>query len=111
MERLIKGDIIVIPFPFSDLSQNKRRPACVLADLDGNDLILCQITSKTVKDGYAIGISDMDFKKGSLKKDSNIRVNKLFTADQTIALYKIGTLKETKIKEIITAVINIFNEK
>jgi len=46
MERFVKGDIVVIPFPFSDLSQHKRRPAMVLADLKGEDLILCQITSK-----------------------------------------------------------------
>jgi len=37
--RFIKGDIVVVPFPFSDLSQSKRRPALVLADLEGDDLI------------------------------------------------------------------------
>jgi mRNA interferase MazF len=41
MERFIKGDIIVIPFPFSDLSRNKRRPAFVIRDLPDNDILLC----------------------------------------------------------------------
>jgi len=50
MERLVKGDII----PFSDLTYSKRRPALVISALEGDDLILCQITSKTVKDKYAI---------------------------------------------------------
>jgi len=45
MARFVKGDVVVIPFPFSDLSQAKRRPALVLAELEGNDRILCQITS------------------------------------------------------------------
>ena len=45
MGRFIKGDVVVVPFPFSDLSTSKRRPALVLADLAGDDLILCQITS------------------------------------------------------------------
>ena len=46
MGKFVKGDIVVIPFPFSDLSSSKRRPALVLAGLKGNDIILCQITSK-----------------------------------------------------------------
>jgi len=42
MGKFIKGEIVVIPFPFSDLSASKRRPALVLVDLPGDDLILCQ---------------------------------------------------------------------
>lgn len=40
MERPVKGDIVVIPFPFSDLSDAKRRPALVSATLAGEDIIL-----------------------------------------------------------------------
>ncbi len=54
MERFVKGDIVVLPFPYSDLSSSKKRPAMVLADLKGDDIILCQITSQFVKDNYAI---------------------------------------------------------
>jgi len=43
MERLVKGDVVVLPFPFSDLSQSKKRPAFVVAPLQGDDVILCQI--------------------------------------------------------------------
>lgn len=45
MAKFVKGDVVVIPFPFSDLSQAKRCPALVLAGLSGDDIILCQITS------------------------------------------------------------------
>lgn len=45
MAKFVKGDVVVVPFPFSDLTQAKRGPAFVLAELTGNDLILCQITS------------------------------------------------------------------
>ena len=48
MARFIKGDVVVLPFPFSDMTQAKRRPAMVVADLKGNDVILCQITSQWV---------------------------------------------------------------
>ena len=50
MERFVKGNVVIIPFPFSDLSDSKRRPALVLADLQGNDIILCQITSQNSSD-------------------------------------------------------------
>ena len=48
MARFVKGDVVVVPFPFSDLSQAKRRPALVISVLEGDDLILCQITSQVV---------------------------------------------------------------
>ena len=96
MEKFVKGDIIVIPFPFSDLSTTKKRPAMVLKELKGEDLILCQITSKNTKDTYSISLSEKEFKTGTLKQDSNIRPNKIFTAENSIIEYKIGSLKETK---------------
>jgi mRNA interferase MazF len=48
--RFVKGEVVVVPFPFSDLTASKRRPALVIADLDGDDVILCQITSQAIKD-------------------------------------------------------------
>ena len=107
MERFIKGDIVVVPFPFSDLSQSKKRPALVITSLIGDDFILCQITSQLAKDSYAVAISEDDFQEGSLKKSSNVRPNRLFTADQHILLKKIGYLKEQKMSEIIQKIIEI----
>ncbi len=66
MARFVKGDVVVIPFPFSDLSQSKRRPALVVATLEGDDVILCQLTSKTIRDDYAIPLDDADFASGNL---------------------------------------------
>jgi len=103
----VKGDVVVVPFPFSDLSQSKKRPALVIANLKGDDLILCQITSQKVKDSYAITITSEDFESGSLKQTSNVRPNRIFTADQSIILYKIGRLKKRKIEEVTQAIIKI----
>jgi mRNA interferase MazF len=50
MAEFVKGDVVVVPFPFSDLTQAKRRPALVIATLAGDDLILCQITSQKIID-------------------------------------------------------------
>lgn len=77
MEEFVKGDIVILPFPFSDLSKSKKRPALVVANLKGDDIILCQITSQTKVDDYSIVLTDGDFKKGSLNLTSLIRPNRL----------------------------------
>ena len=110
MARFVKGDVVVIPFPFSDLSQSKRRPALVLAVLQGNDMILCQITSKSVKDNYAIPLEQTDFASGSLNQESNIRPNRLFTADNQIILYRIGNIKKIKLDQVINKIVEIIKE-
>ncbi len=110
MERFVKGDIVVVPFPFSDLTQMKRRPALVLAVLDGDDIILCQITSHTIRDQYAIPVTHTDLDIGNLKQASNIRPNRLFTIDSHIVLYIIDTLKREKITEVIKKTIKILKE-
>lgn len=97
----MKGDVVVVPFPFSDLTQAKRRPALVLATLPGDDLILCQITSQITSDQYAFPIDDSDFETGYLKRKSNIRPNRIATADSSIILYRVGHLKSDKTKEVI----------
>lgn len=107
MAKFVKGDVVVIPFPFSDLSQSKRRPALVIAPLEGNDAILCQITSKTIKDSYAISIDDTDFASGSLRQPGNIRPNRLFTADSNIILYRVGSIKKEKLTQVVERVIEI----
>ena len=107
MARFMKGDVVVVPFPFSDLTCAKRRPALVLANLEGDDLILCQITSRKVTDKYACPIGDRDFAEGGLRQESNIRPNRIFTADRRIVLYKVGRLRPGKIREAIEKVVSI----
>ncbi|MEG5114794.1 type II toxin-antitoxin system PemK/MazF family toxin, partial [Microcoleus sp. A2-C5] len=67
LNREVLGDVVVVPFPFSDLTQAKRRPALVIATLTGDDLILCQITSQRIADRYAITLESSDFSEGRLK--------------------------------------------
>ena len=55
------GAVVLIPFPFSDLSQAKLRPAVVLADVGRGDWILCQVTSNPYGDSRAIMLTDASF--------------------------------------------------
>lgn len=110
MEKLVKGDIVVVPFPFSDLSSSKRRPALVIATLDGDDVILCQITSQQTKDRYALPITFADYKQGSLAVASNIRPNRIFTADRAIILQKAATLTDQAYNEVMKRLITILTK-
>jgi mRNA interferase MazF len=109
MEELIKGDVVVVPFPFSDLSDKKRRPAFVVKKLEGEDIILCQITSRARNDAYSIPVEKTDFSEGGLPVDSYIRPNRLFTADRGIIIKKAGKLNEGKINAVITKLIEIIS--
>ena len=109
MGKFVKGDIVVIPFPFSDLSGSKKRPALVLADLQGDDIILCQITSHQTKDKYAIAIKDSDFKIDKLTVSSNIRPNRIFTADKNIIIKKVASLNEAAVNNVIQKIISILS--
>ena len=110
MGKFVKGDIVVVPFPFSDLSNSKRRPAFVIRDFDGEDLLLCQITSQASKNELSIIIDDNDFSSGSLNKKSNIRPDKIFTCSENIILYKIGSLNETTVQKVTQSIIDLINK-
>lgn len=101
MERFAKGSVVVVPFPYSDLSQNKTRPALVLGYSQYSDLLLCQITSRPFSDPRAISITNTDFQKGSLPRNSFIRPLKLFTASQDIIICEMGILKKPNLEKVI----------
>jgi len=106
MGSFVKGEVVVFPFPFSDLSDSKRRPALVLADLSGDDLILCMIT-KSQRDSDSISVSDADFSSGKLNQLSNVRANRLFTGDANLIYYSAGQLKPNKVKEVVDKLVDI----
>ncbi len=110
MEGFVKGDVVVIPFPFSDLSASKKRPAVVVANLAGDDHIVAQITSVARSDSYSIALEAKDFKNGKLPASSVIRPNKLFTADKSLISYRAGSINNKKVKEIEKALVSIFTK-
>ena len=107
MGRFVRGDVVVITFPYSDLSAAKKRSALVVAPLDGDDVILCQITSQTVSDRYGIALGSTDFGSGGLKHASNVRPNRLFTADGRLVSYSAEVIKEEKLQEVLQRIIQI----
>ena len=97
MGAFVKGDVVVTPFPFSDLSAAKKRPALVVATLTGNDVILCQITSRAHYDGFEVPLDGSDCERGQLDQPCFIRPQRLFTLEHHIILHSIGKVTEAKL--------------
>lgn len=107
MAKFVKGDIVVVPFPFSDLTGSKKRPAMVLTSLPGDDILLCQITSQNPSGKFSVNITPIEFTEGSLPVDSNIRAEKIFTADTNIILRKAGHVSDFIIDKTISIIVGL----
>jgi mRNA interferase MazF len=99
MVKPVAGEIVVIPFPRTD--SGKRRPALVIADLPGADLILCQITSRAHFDGFAIPLDKSDCERGELGQPCFIRPQRLFSVEHHIILHSVGKVTEAKLEEVL----------
>ena len=101
------GEVVVVPFPFSDLTQSKVRPALCLADAGRGDRILCQITSQPYGDPLAIKLEDQDFATGGLRAESYARPGKLFTADTSLILSTQDQLSSLAFQRVLATVVNL----
>lgn len=110
MEKFIVGSVVLVSFPFSNLKGKKLRPALVLAQVEFDNLILCQITSRPYSSKTAITIEQSDFAEGALPLKSFARPDKLFTADLSILKGKAGILTPSKRKAILQMVRKLFTE-
>ena len=108
MGKPVAGDIVVPPFPQTNLQAGKRRPALVVASLPGDDLILCQITSQPRPDGDSIPLPGTDFAKGKLAVTSFARANRLFTVEQSVILYVAAQVNTAKLAEVRTRIRALF---
>ena len=83
----------------------------MLATLQGDDVILCQITSQARADIYAVALEPRDFSSGGLSQSSRIRPNRVFTADEAIILYRAGHITEPKLIEVIDRLTAILRQQ
>jgi mRNA interferase MazF len=99
--------IVLLPFPFSDLSSSKLRPALLLASVDKGDWVLCQITSNPYADAHAVTLSDVDFVEGGLQRISYARAGKLFTAHESLFQRVVGQLKTERHVQVVNTLVSI----
>jgi len=104
------GSVVLVPFPFSDLSEARLRPAVVLASVGKGDSILCQITSNPYSDPLAVDLSPADFARGSLQRASYARPGKLFTASGSLIVRDIGALRPESFSRVKDRVIELLRD-
>lgn len=93
-----KGDIVLVPFPFTDLQGNKTRPALIIINSE-EDVTVCFITTQIHwQDKYDLLITPSEY--NGLKRSSLIRLSKFATLDKSLILGRLGTLEEFYIKSI-----------
>ena len=95
-----QGEIVIVPFPFSDLSSIKQRPVLVLSKNVDNEetenIITCGITSNVKDARYSVLFDNNNLIDGNVPKQSRVKVDKLFTISRDIVKKKVGRInKET----------------
>ena len=110
MESPAARAVVLVRFPFSDLSGSKYRPALVLGDPGRGDFILCQITSNPYADPFAVELAASDFTEGSLQRVSFARPGKLFTAHQSLLSSRVGLLAPSSYARVVERVVALLSD-
>ena len=94
-----KFDIILVNFPFSDLKDSKVRPALVVKPLEGENTILCQITTKKRGISKYEVVLPKKACEGDIRFDSNVYIDMIFTLHESLVINKIGQIKDNYVKK------------
>ena len=96
-----KFDIVLVDFPFSDLTKTKKRPALVINSLEGENVILCQITThhRNIQK-YEIALPK-EACSGNIRFDSFVYIDMIFTLHKSLIYKKIGVINNQKVKDVI----------
>jgi mRNA interferase MazF len=108
------GNVVLIPFPFTDLSTIKQRPAVILSSSRFNqyhhDVIIAAITShvtqKLMSDEYRLNATEQH--RAGLPKPSIVKLGKIVTLDQRLIRRQLGHMPATGHKQLIKIVLTIF---
>ncbi len=107
------GEIVLVPFPFNNLSQTKRRPVLILSNNSHNessdDFVCCGITSDLDNKNSSIILESKDIKDGSIPKKSRIKYDKIFTLEKSLAIKKLGKINSSKMNLIRNSLKKLFS--
>lgn len=108
-----RGTIVLIPFPFTDLSKPKLRPVLVISNIsynkDSNDFICCGITSNLNNKNNSILLENKDMKEGRIPKKSRIKIGNIFTLQKDLAVKQVGKIDSKKINQVIYSITKLIS--
>lgn len=106
-----QGEIVIVPFPFSDLSNVKQRPVLILSkDSDNNlsdDIITCGITSNLKDVKYSVLIDNKNLERGDIPTKSRIKIDKLFTLNKSIIRKRTAKINGSTLLEVKNQFFNL----
>lgn len=99
--KYFQGDIILLPYPYTDLSKTKQRPAVIISNgaVNKQNYIVAKITSVIRGDKFSFPIAQSDIDR-ELKYESEVRTNELFTVSPTIIIKKFAAFKKEPLKRL-----------
>lgn len=106
MEGFVKGDIVVVDFPFSNQVNAKRRPVLVIKVPSGDDIIVCQMTGQSYEKPVEIQIKKEDLHQGKLSREGFVRLDKIVSLEKSLVNYRAASLKQEKFNEILDKLCN-----
>lgn len=102
---LEQGNIVLIPVPFTDLSSSKRRPVIIISSNTYNrrstDMIVIAMTSNPAQLPYSFIITTTDLAEGTLNRPGIVRVDKIYTLAQSLAVRVFGKVKPETVERAI----------
>ena len=110
-----QGDIILVPVPFTDLTSRKRRPVIVISNNDYNrtsrDMVVVAMTSQPQSSPYALTITSADLEQGTLNHPGQVRVDKIYTLAQSLAVKTFGRVNTSVLDRIRTLMQDLASKK
>jgi mRNA interferase MazF len=110
-----KGDVVLAPFPFTDLTESKLRPAVVVwsSATGGNDTTICFISSQNLtglnSTEFLIEDSDAEFAGTGLKVSSKVIVSRIVTIDRSLITRRLGKLGTNQLQQLDNCLIDTFD--
>lgn len=105
-------EIVLLPYPFSDLEGKKVRPAVIVSNdklnENSDDCIVVPLTSVLKEEPYSIRINQEDLVSGKLIKPSRVRTDKLFTVEKRLTIMKIGVISNPAFENIKSKIFKLF---
>jgi len=108
-----QGEVVIVPFPFSDLSGTKRRPVLILSTEDYNskteDIIICGVTSNLKNSDYSVLFDNDNLVQGNIPARSRIKVDKLFTIEKSKVVKKVAVVSDEVLNNVKNEMIKLFS--
>ena len=105
-------EIVLLPYPFSNLERTKVRPALVISNNHFNkksdDCIMIPLTTIIKDEPYSVIIEQCNMSFGKLLKSSRIRADKIFCIEKSLIRMKIGKLNDNSFEKIKEEIFKIF---